>query len=273
MIKLMYITNQPNIAKIAENAGVDIIFIDLELMGKEERQGHLDTVISRHSFDDIAKVKQVLNKSKLIVRINPFYEETQKEVNKAIEDGADIVMLPMIKDGTEAQKMVEYINGRAEFMPLIERKEAVENIEDIVSVAGINEIHIGLNDLHLSYGNVFMFEPLINGTVEKIIDVAKNYKVNYGIGGIARLHTGDLPAEMILTEHYRLGSNKAILSRSFYNTKLNLSNEKISKIFDDGVKEIRDYELEIRRMNNTELEVNRNEIVRIVKQIIDNKRK
>lgn len=272
MIKLMYITNQPEVAKIAENSGVDIIFIDLELMGKEERQGHLDTVISRHSFDDIAKVKKVLKNSKLMVRINPFYNETHQEVDRAIAEGADIIMLPMIQNGIEAKKMIEYIDGRAEFMPLIERREAVDNIEDIVSVEKINEIHIGLNDLHLSYGNDFMFEPLINGTVEKIVKIARKYKVNYGIGGIARLHTGDLPAEIILTEHYRLGSNKAILSRSFYNTKLNLSDEEISNIFNEGVTEIRNYELKIQGMSKADLEKNRIEMKNKIEDIIKTKR-
>ena len=38
-IKLMYITNREEIALIAENAGVDRIFIDLETIGKQERQG------------------------------------------------------------------------------------------------------------------------------------------------------------------------------------------------------------------------------------------
>ncbi|WP_214834823.1 hypothetical protein [Exiguobacterium sp. E4787] len=44
-LKLMYITNEPNIALLAEQNGVDWVFVDLELNGKEERQGHLDTVI------------------------------------------------------------------------------------------------------------------------------------------------------------------------------------------------------------------------------------
>ena len=56
-LKLMYITNNIDIAKIAEKSGVDWIFIDLEINGKEERQGHLDTVISRHSIEDVKKIK------------------------------------------------------------------------------------------------------------------------------------------------------------------------------------------------------------------------
>ena len=38
-LKLMYITNKPEVAKIAQNAGVDRIFVDLEIIGKEEKNG------------------------------------------------------------------------------------------------------------------------------------------------------------------------------------------------------------------------------------------
>ena len=39
MLKLMYITNDPRTALIAEQAGVDRIFVDLETVGKQQRQG------------------------------------------------------------------------------------------------------------------------------------------------------------------------------------------------------------------------------------------
>ena len=38
-LKLMYITNRPDVALIAEQAGVDRIFIDMEYIGKADRQG------------------------------------------------------------------------------------------------------------------------------------------------------------------------------------------------------------------------------------------
>ena len=49
MLKLMYITNDPAVAKIAADAGVDRIFIDMEVLGKAERQGGMDTVILQKS--------------------------------------------------------------------------------------------------------------------------------------------------------------------------------------------------------------------------------
>ena len=45
-LKLMYITNSPRIAEIAENVGVDRIFVDMEYIGKSERQGGMDTAYS-----------------------------------------------------------------------------------------------------------------------------------------------------------------------------------------------------------------------------------
>ena len=93
----MYLTNDPQVAAIAQTAGVDRIFLDLELRGKEERQGHLDTVISHHSIEDVRRLKAVLTSAQLLVRVNSMYAGSEAEINKVIADGADIVMLPYFK--------------------------------------------------------------------------------------------------------------------------------------------------------------------------------
>ena len=56
-LKLMYITNDLDIALIAQKYGVDRVWIDLETIGKEERQKGHDTVKSHHTVDDIRKIK------------------------------------------------------------------------------------------------------------------------------------------------------------------------------------------------------------------------
>ena len=58
-LKLMYITNNPMVAKIAENSGVDRIWIDLETKGKEQRQKNMDTVKSRHAISDIKIISPI----------------------------------------------------------------------------------------------------------------------------------------------------------------------------------------------------------------------
>ncbi|MGE7862777.1 aldolase/citrate lyase family protein [Bacillus mobilis] len=241
-LKLMYITNQEEVAKIAERSGVDWIFIDLEINGKDERQGHLDTVISRHSINDVGKVKKVLKNSELLVRVNPIYDGSEDEINRVIQDGADIVMLPFFKTKEEVETFVTFVNDRAKVCLLCETAEAVENMDDILKVQGIDYIHIGLNDLHLSYNKRFMFELLVDGTVEALCNKFKTNQISYGFGGIAQIGQGALPAENIIAEHVRLGSNMAILSRSFCDTSKNSEISKITEVFKTGIKEIREYE-------------------------------
>ena len=60
--KLLMITNDPLKAKILSDNGVDRIFVDLEILGKQKRQGHLDTVISKHKISDVAKIKKLFLK-------------------------------------------------------------------------------------------------------------------------------------------------------------------------------------------------------------------
>ena len=228
-LKLMYITNKENVARIAEDSGVDWIFIDLEINGKEERQGHLDMVISRHHIEDVKKIKSVLTKAELLVRVNPIFDGSKKEIDKVINDGADIVMLPFFKIKNEVKTFIDYVDGRAKTCLLCETAEAVENIDEILELKGIDLIHIGLNDLHLAYKMDFMFELLVDGTVEMLCDKFKAKGIPYGFGGIAQLGQGDLPAEYVIAEHYRLGSSMAILSRSFCN---------VNKI--DNIKTVKD---------------------------------
>ena len=241
-LKLMYLTNKENVAKIAEDSGVDWIFIDLEINGKEERQGHLDTVISRHHIEDVERIKNVLSKAELLVRVNPIYEDSKYEIDKVIDDGADIVMLPFFKTKSEVETFINYVDGRAKICILCETAEAVENIDEILELKGVDFIHIGLNDLHLAYKMNFMFELLADGTVDMLCNKFKAKGIPYGFGGIAQLGQGDLPAEYIIAEHYRLGSGMAILSRSFCNVNKIDNINIVKEVFAKGVKEIRNYE-------------------------------
>lgn len=65
-LKLMYITNDSVIASIAENAGVDRIFIDMEYIGKNFRQGGMDTVQSHHTLEDVLNIRKSIKKSRTI---------------------------------------------------------------------------------------------------------------------------------------------------------------------------------------------------------------
>ena len=272
MLKLMYITNRPEIAKIANEAGVDRVFIDLEVLDKELRQGNMDTVKSHHSLSDIPKVKAVLDENcELIVRLNHFYEGTKSEVDSAIQGGADILMLPYYKTVGEVRQFLDFVGGRAKTMVLAETKEARDIMDEVLCLDGLDEVHIGLNDMHLSLGLTFMFELLADGTVEMLGKKIKKSGRPFGFGGIARLGLGAIPAEMIIAEHYRLGSQIAILSRSFCNTDLVTDLDEVREIFQNGVKEIRDFERSLQNKDADFFEENRLTFVRAVEKIVAEK--
>ena len=269
MIKLMYITNEVEIAQIAQKYGVDRIWIDLEVNGKEERQKGMDTVKSKHEIKDIGKIKPFITSSELLVRVNPIYEKSKSEIEQVIEQGADIIMLPYFKTAEEVEKFIEYVDGRCKTMLLVETPEAVQNIDSILNLDGIDEVHIGLNDLHLGYKKKFMFELLTDGTVEYLCNKFKEYGIkSYGFGGISRIGSGELPAEDILTEHYRLGSTIAILSRSFCNTAKITDINEIEELFKTGVSDIRKKEEEIELYSQEKFEENQKEVEKIIKKIV-----
>ncbi len=94
----------------------------------------------------------------------------------------------------------------------------------------------------------------------------KKAGIPYGFGGIAAIGKGELPAERIITEHYRLGSTRVILSRSFCNTDLVKHLGTISETFIKGVKDIRDYEEKVSVYSNY-FKGNENEIKEIIRRL------
>lgn len=272
MLKLMYITNKPEIAKIAENAGVNRIFVDMEYIGKSKRQGGMDTVQSHHTIEDIKLVKEATTNADVMVRVNPIHEATteysssKEEIDSAIEAGADILMLPFFKTVEEVKTFIEIVNGRVKTLLLVETPEAVVVIDDILEVDGIDEIFVGLNDLSLGYGQKFMFELLADGTVENLCVKFKQKRIPYGFGGIAALGKGMLPAEYVIREHYRLGSTCVILSRSFCDTSKICDMEMIKSVFINGLKEIRALEQECEEFSRYFTD-NEKEIAERVKRI------
>jgi len=267
-LKLMYITNNPIIAKIAEMNGVDWIFVDLESIGKEQRQPNMDTVKSSHTISDILKVREVISKSKLLVRINSIYEGSTEEIDQVISAGADIIMLPYFKSLDEVRFFVNYVGNRAQKCLLLETQEAVNILDDILKCNGIDYIHIGLNDLHLEMKRKFMFELLSDGTIENIANKIKNSTIHYGFGGIAQLGCGDLPAEYIIAEHYRLNSSMVILSRSFAPTNSKTHQKELEEIFSKGIKDIRSFEEKLIAKETGFFEINKMEIKKIVDKIV-----
>ncbi len=249
-LKLLYITNNPQIAKIAEDSGVDRIMVDMEYIGKNLRQHGLDSVKNHHTLEDVRAVRASVSKAQLVVRVNPIHEagedygSSEEEIEGAISCGADVLMLPYFKTIAEIERFFKCVDGRCHTILLLETKEAVELLNDIIALPQLEEIHIGMNDLAISYGRTFMFELLADETVASICRALHYHKITYGFGGIASLGRGAVPADLIIREHYRLGSTGAILSRSFCNVNRISDLDAVREIFFRGVREIRMLEQE-----------------------------
>ena len=273
-LTLMYITNNIQVAAIAQKAGVDRIWVDMEYIGKYLRQGGMDTVQNHHTIADIKRLRPVVTGAELLARINPIhdassvYTSSETEIEETINAGADVIMLPYFKTSEEVKRFIKCVKGRAKTQILVETAEAVDSLSEILTIPGIDEVHIGLNDLHLAYHKKFMFELLCDGTVKKICDKVKNAGIKYGFGGIARIGYGTLPAEYIIAEHYHLGSTAAILSRGFCDANRVVDPTTVEDIFVEGVRNIRLKEKEVATFTKEQYESNLQIIKKKVEQII-----
>lgn len=271
-LKLMYITNNLDVALIAQDNGVDRIWIDLETLGKEERQKNRDTVKSNHSVNDIRVISKHLYSSEMMVRVNPWNPDSVREITDVIDAGAQIIMLPYWKTTKEVSNFLETVNGKCKTSLLLETKEAVECLDEVLKLDGIDEIHIGLNDLHLSYGLTFMFELLSDGTVERLCSKIKEADIPYGFGGIAKIGQGDVPAENIILEHYRLGSTRAILSRSFCNYEKLKDLDVIRKTFKESMIELREFEEKAAITSQKDFAENKKKLGILIENVVEKKK-
>ncbi len=275
-LTLMYITNKHSVAQIAQRCGVERIFVDMEYIDKAMRQVGMDTVQSRHTFSDIQNIHEAISggASNLLVRVNPIHDATkdycssEEEIDAAIACGAEFLMLPMFRTPQEVERFLRAVDGRAKTILLLETKEADQGVEDILQVGGFDEIHIGINDLHLAYKKKFMFELYVDGTLDRLSRIFNERSIRFGIGGIARVGYGMLPAEHIIAEHYRLGSQMAILSRSFCDANQASDLELLENIFSSGVRNIRAFEQEAARYSAHEYATNHAVVKKLVAEIV-----
>ena len=227
---LTLFTNDAELAKRADDAGINRIGLDLETLGKAERQQHLNTWISDHKEEQLFALRQTLKKAKLFTRTNPPNPQLHEEIDRLIEAGVDVLMLPMFKTVDEAADFIHYINGRAEVSLLIETAAAAVRIDEIVQLDGIDEIHIGLNDLHLDLGLRSHFELLRYKFIDTLSAVVHSVNLPFGFGGIGRVKDDRLPipAGLVYAQYPRLKADRALVSRVFTSpnyTQLDLTRE------------------------------------------------
>jgi len=213
------VTCDPAVIRHADKAGVDRIGIDIERMGKHLRQGNRPGYrISDHELDDLATVVSNVTNAEIFVRFNPLHPDSQSEIDRALDLGAQVVMLPSFTEPREAARFVKMVGGRAKPILLVETAAAAARISEFVAIEGVTEVMVGLNDLHISLGWSNPFEVMTSDLIVSIAAHVREAGIRFGVGGLARAEDSTLPVspDLVYAQYPRLGATAAWLARSFY---------------------------------------------------------
>lgn len=217
--RLTLITNDPVWAARADAGGVDRIGVDLERLGKAERQAGKDSRLSNHTIDDLEALAGIVRNADLFVRVNPINAGTPDELEKVLACGARVIMLPFFRTADEVKTFVRLVNGRAHAMILVETAPALARIREILTVPGIDEVMVGLNDLRLELAVRDHFEVLVSPLLDTVANEVRRANLPFAVGGVADPNDHSLPvsADLVLAQYPRLNATGAWLSRSFLN--------------------------------------------------------
>lgn len=218
--RLTFLTDDPRSALLADEAGIDRIGIDLEHLGKAERQARVESRLSRHTISDLSRIASCVRRADLFARLNPIHPQTSGEIEASLHLGVRTLMLPYFHTAAEVDQFVRIVDGRAYVMILIESTAALTRIREILAVAGIDEVMIGLNDLHIQLRVANHFEVLASPLLEMVGAEIRRRGLQWSVGGVGRAgdETLPVPASLVHAQYPRLGATGAWISRSFTKT-------------------------------------------------------
>lgn len=164
---------------------------------------HIDTQHHPMSNDVLQELLIALYPTESTIVVRVAWNDPVR-INHVLDIGAEGIVLPWINTAEDAKAAVEAIkypplgrrswgprragtlyggsleeyavqaNNNTLFLPQIETAEAVENLDAILSVEGVDGIMIGPNDLALSMGFVEnRWNPTVEATVQKVLEGCK----------------------------------------------------------------------------------------------------
>jgi hypothetical protein len=215
---LTLFTNDPTLASAGDRAGIDRIGVDVERLGKHARQAHLNTWISDHDEQDLPPLRDAVKHGKLFARCNPLHDGSAAELERLLAYGVEVIMLPFFHTVAEADCFIRLLDGRATPVLLLETAAAASVVDELCCLDGVEEIHIGLNDLHLSLGWRSHFDVLVSDYLCSVCETIRTAGLRLGVGGLGRAGDVDLPipADLVYAQFPRLGAHGALISRAFF---------------------------------------------------------
>jgi 2-keto-3-deoxy-L-rhamnonate aldolase RhmA len=198
---MVRMTRNPAVAVVAHNAGLDFIMLDLE-----------HGPYTMETVDDVFKVGRAYGLG-CFVRVP---ELAKGYVSRAFDCGATGVMVPMLESVEQAQLLVRWakypplggrgfggVGGHSNFAGVtpdatpafmakanvdtlaiaqIETAQAIQNIEAIAAVPGIDALLIGPNDLAISMGCAGdLMGDALDTAIGKVAAAAKKHGKIFGM--------------------------------------------------------------------------------------------
>lgn len=217
IFRLTLICGEARLAEAAHRAGVDRILVDLERLGKADRQAGRPLFISNYSWDDAAAVRAVVPAGDFFLRLDPWHEGSPAQIEQALALGVDGLMLPYFHDANAPLEFAKCVGGRAIVVPLVETVGAVRDLPRLLASDLIPEFHVGLNDLALDSGHASLHSLWGHELLDTVARTARAAGKPFGVGGVADPRMPGLPVDpaFVIAEHPRLGSTGALLGASF----------------------------------------------------------
>lgn len=201
------------------DSGISSFLVDLEVMEKDLRQLGFDTDISPGTLDALRDVASFPGVNTWC-RINSLGAWSAQEIESAIAHGVDVLILPMARDLRTVDMFVEIIAGRCETCVMLETREALPLARELDSRA-VDYAYFGLNDYRIDTGSNFLFQPMLDGTIEAVRRSLR--RVTFGFGGLTHMARGTpIPSRRFLEELERLDCGVTFLRRSFKRDSLDI---------------------------------------------------
>ncbi len=218
--RLTLLTRDAVWAGAADDAGVDRIGVDIERLGKMDRQRAMPgSRISDHELKDLQGIAAVVRRGKLFARLNRPHAGTRGEVEEALACGARALMLPGFRSAGEVEEFVAAVAGRAEVLLLIETREALERAAEIAAIPGVDEVMAGLNDLSIDLDLPGPMAALASEELDGLAAAARGAGRPFGCGGVTHPRDTGLPVppDLVLARMAVLGAEAGWVARSFFN--------------------------------------------------------